>query len=54
MQMDATLEISSVVTSSEGCNSPSWRLPISRIATTTARYTSTVRTTEEIIRATSS
>ena len=29
--------------------SPSWRLPISRMATTTARYTSTVRTTEEII-----
>ena len=54
MQMDATLEISSVVTSSEGCNSPSWRLPINRIATTTARYTSTVRTTEEIVRATSS
>ena len=49
MQMDATLEISSVVTSSAGCSSPSWRLPISRMATTTARYTSTVRTTEEII-----
>ena len=49
MQMDATLEISSVVTSSAGCSSPNWRLPISRMATTTARYTSTVRTTEEII-----
>ena len=36
MQMDATLEMRKVVTSSAGCNSPSCRLPISRMAVITA------------------
>ena len=37
MEMDARLEMRMVETSSSGCNSPSWRLPISRIANRTQR-----------------
>ena len=37
IEMEARLEISMVETSSSGCSSPSWRLPISRMANRTQR-----------------
>ena len=37
MEMDARLEMRMVETSSSGCSSPSWRLPISRMANRTQR-----------------
>ena len=38
-----------VTTNSVGCNSPSWRLPIIRMANTMRRYKMMVRMTEMLI-----
>ena len=37
MEMEARLEMRMVETSSSGCSSPSWRLPISRMENSTQR-----------------